>query len=62
MSLVTLNKIKIKIDENSEWKDAIEVIIHNYDAIQVILNYDGEVINEYYDEKRSHNKKQLWIK
>ena len=60
--MVSMSKIKIKKDEKSKWTDAIEIVVHNYDAIQIFIDYDGRVIDEYYDEKRITNTNPVFLK
>ena len=47
--MTTVEKIRVKREENSKWENALELIIHDFDAIQIILDSRGNEISEYYD-------------
>ena len=47
--MTTVEKIRIKREENSKWENALEFIIHDFDAIQIIFDSNGNEIDEYYD-------------
>lgn len=49
--MTTVQKVKVKREENSKWENAIEMIIHEFDAIQIIIDANGKEIDEYWECK-----------
>lgn len=59
--MTTIRTILIKKEEDSEWEKCLELHIDKFDAIQVIIDEWGCVVEEYYDEKIPKLTKEIPI-
>lgn len=50
--MTTVQIIKIqREDENSKWEEALRIHIDNFDAIEVVIDENGFIVDSYYDDK-----------
>lgn len=50
--MTTVQIIKIqREDENSKWEKALRIHIDHFDAIEVVIDENGFIVDSYYDDK-----------